>query len=378
MNMNKIYLTVLLLIALSTAYTQTIETGFIVHDGFDREYSLTIPSEYSGNEALPLVLNLHGLGTDGPIQRGYSQFDPVAEANTFFVVYPDGIDEQWDSGFGTGVDDVGFLTNLIDSLAANYNIDMNRVYSTGMSNGGFQSYQLACEISEKIAAIASVTGAYLVTLDLGCNPVHPMPVMEIHGTNDVTVPYTGNFPTYYGALEGVEQWVMRNNCDPTPIITDVPDTNTTDGCTASRYYYGGCDNGADVELYRIDGGGHSWPGSPIPWDVTNYDMNASEVIWEFFNRFTLNGLTTSISSFDNMLELQFAPNPFDSELRVNWETEKMEEISVINLTGQLVYYKTIESQEKELTINSNDWSSGIYMIQVKAEGQTYAYKIIKQ
>ncbi len=375
--MTKLYTTIILCLLALSIQAQTTASGTITHDGGPRTYSLTIPTSYTGNAPLPLVLNLHGIGTDGSIQRGYSQFDPVAEANDFFVVYPNGLDLQWDSGFGTGVDDVGFLSDLIDTLSMAYNIDPNRVYSTGMSNGGFQSYQLACELSDKIAAIASVTGALPVVVNLGCNPTHPMPVMQIHGTADGTVLYLGQWPNYFGALAGVEEWVAKNNCNPTPDITNVPDINTADNCTASRYYYTGCDGGAEVELYRVDGGGHTWPGTPIVIGVTNQDFSASEVIWEFFNRFTLDGLSTAVSSVEDQFSVHLMPNPIADYLNINWTDETVQHISILNVAGKTVYQIRPQNDET-LNISTTDWTPGLYFIQLKTNKGIVSKKVIKQ
>ncbi|MBK9457533.1 MAG: hypothetical protein IPO24_19130 [Bacteroidetes bacterium] len=121
---------------------------------------------------------------------------------------------------GTGVDDVAFLSALIDSLDAEYNIDLNRVYSTGMSNGGFMSHALACELSNRIAAIASVTGSIDKDRMPFCDPQHNTPVMQIHGTADETVPYDGNFE-FLPVDSVVSYWVKQNHCDATPEFTEV-------------------------------------------------------------------------------------------------------------------------------------------------------------
>lgn len=375
--MTKLHTTIILCLLALSIQAQTTASGTITHDGGPRTYSLTIPTSYTGNAPLPLVLNLHGLGFDGLVQRGYSQFDPVAEANDFFVLYPDGLNLQWDSGFGTGVDDVGFLSDLIDTLSIAYNIDQNRVYSTGMSNGGFQSYQLACELSDKIAAIASVTGALPVVVNLGCNPTHPTPVMQIHGTADATVLYLGQWPNYFGALAGVEEWVAKNNCNPTPTITNVPDINMADNCTASRYYYNGCDGGAEVELYRVDGGEHTWPGTPLIIGVTNQDFSASEVIWEFFNRFTLNGLSTAVSSVEDQFSVRLMPNPIADYLNINWTDETVQHISILNVAGKTIY-QTRPQNDETLNISTTDWTPGIYFIQLKTNKGIVSKKVVKQ
>jgi hypothetical protein len=144
------------------------------------------------------VLNFHGYTSNDFEQMWYGDFRPIADTAGFLVVHPMGTvdlvgNTHWNVGWGLStVDDIGFTSALIDSLAAQYNINQDRIYSTGMSNGGFMSYQLACELSDRIAAIASVTGSFNVNQLTTCHPDHQMPVMEIHGTADPTVPYDGN------------------------------------------------------------------------------------------------------------------------------------------------------------------------------------------
>ena len=143
---------------------QTI-TATIEHDGLEREYILYVPAAYSPDEAVPLVLNFHGYTSNATEQMFYGNFRPLANVHNFLIVHPEGTDDDsgnahWNVGWGgSTVDDVGFTAALLDTLEAAYNINTDRIYSTGMSNGGFMSYQLACAMSDRIAAIASVTGS---------------------------------------------------------------------------------------------------------------------------------------------------------------------------------------------------------------------------
>jgi polyhydroxybutyrate depolymerase len=158
-----------------------------------------------------------------------------------------------------------------------------------MSNGGFMSYQLACELSDRIAAIASVTGSMNLGWFNSCNPSHPMPVMEIHGTLDPTVPY--NASSFTESIPNImDFWKNFNNCNSTAIVTNVPNTNTADGCTAEHQIWENGSNGVAVEHYKIIDGEHSWPGALFPNGITNQDINAAEKIWEFFNNYDINGL----------------------------------------------------------------------------------------
>ena len=282
---------------------QTINES-ITHDGSQRDYILYVPASYSSATAVPLVFNFHGYTSNANDQMWYGDFRAISDTAGFIIVHPMGtIDNtgatHWNVGWGgSTADDIGFTSALIDSLSINYNIDANRIYSTGMSNGGFMSYHLACNLSDRIAAIASVTGSMNMGWFNSCNPNHQMPVMEIHGTVDPTVLYTtGSF--HESIPDIMDFWKNFNNCNINPIVTNVPNINIIDGCTAEHQIWENGDNGATVEHYKIINGSHTWPGSNFSSGVTNYDINASLEIWKFFSRYDINGLIGTNVSIDN-------------------------------------------------------------------------------
>ncbi len=283
------------------SFSQQTINGSITHGGLQRDYILYVPSSYSPGTEVPLVLNFHGYTSNATQQMWYGDFRSISDTAGFIIVHPEGTLDNtgithWNVGWGgSSVNDVSFTEALIDSLRSTYSIDNNRIYSTGMSNGGFMSYHLACELSNRIAAIASVTGSMNTGRFSTCNPTHPTPVMEIHGTADSTVLYTAS--SFTESIPDVMNfWANYNNCSTTPLTTNVPNTNTADGCTAEHQIWENGDNGVTVEHYKIIGGEHSWPGAFFQNGVTNYDINASEKIWEFFNKYDVNGVisTTNI------------------------------------------------------------------------------------
>ena len=283
-------------------FCQEVTETSILHDGLDRSYILYVPESYNENSPVPLILNLHGYSMNAGTQMVYSNFYPIADSEGFILVHPEGTYDEngfayWNSAGITEIDDIGFLSALIDTIDANYNINLDRVYSMGMSNGGFMSYTLACEVSNKIAAIASVTGS-MSTLQMStCNPTHSMPVMQIHGTADPTVPYEGN-DTFISAIDDIiAYWVNFNQCNSSAIVNNIPNINTLDLCETEHYIYENGINGSSVELYKIINGGHTWPGALIPLtgNNTNQDFNASEKIWDFFNKYDINGLINTSS-----------------------------------------------------------------------------------
>ncbi|MDQ3191224.1 MAG: dienelactone hydrolase family protein, partial [Bacteroidota bacterium] len=245
-----------------SVHCQTTVKSF-TFEGAVRSYRIFIPSGYNSANEHPLVFNLHGNGSSASQQEPYSGMNLIADTANFIVVYPDGISNTWNSGFNvpynSGTNDVGFISALIDTVSANYNVDMQRVYSCGMSMGGFMSYRLACELHERIAAIASVTGLMSTQLPSNCQQQKQVPVLQIHGTDDTTVPYNGSsWSTSVNST--MDFWVQKNNCPTTPVITNLPDV-VNEGSTVKKYYYGPCNNNSEVVLFRVDSGGHTWPGA---------------------------------------------------------------------------------------------------------------------
>jgi polyhydroxybutyrate depolymerase len=265
---------------------QTINDSINVN-GIYRGFITYIPSIYQPSQSTPLVFNLHGLTSNAWEQMIYGDFRSVADTANFIVVHPQGLlnsmgETHWNLGQST-VDDIGFLNSLYSHLISNYNINLDQVYSTGMSNGGYMSYYLACNMSDKIAAIASVTGAMAPSTQLNCNPTHATPVLEIHGTADANV-------SFNSILNGLEYWRSYNNCNLIADTTVISDFNSEDLSSVEHIVYNNGDNGVTTELFKIINGGHTWPGSSISLGVTNYDIDASEEIWKFFSKYDINGL----------------------------------------------------------------------------------------
>ncbi len=281
-------LTLLLCLPLLGLAQQTIN-GSITHGGLQRDYILYVPATYSAGTAVPLVFNFHGYTSNASQQIWYGSFTEIADTAGFIVIHPEGtLDNSGNTHFNVGwggstVDDIGFTSALIDSISAEYSIDQNRVYSTGMSNGGYFSYHLACNLSVKIAAIASVTGAMSQYTQAICNPSHPTPVMEIHGTADLTVPFND-------IISGLGYWRNYNNCNPIADTTIIPDLVLGDWSTVEHIVFDNGDNGVTTDLFKVINGEHTWPGSNFTMGVTNYDINASVEIWKFFSRYDINGL----------------------------------------------------------------------------------------
>ncbi|UOQ54789.1 extracellular catalytic domain type 1 short-chain-length polyhydroxyalkanoate depolymerase [Hymenobacter cellulosivorans] len=383
-------LVLLLLLLLPAAVrAQSTVTGTIVSGGITREYRLYVPAAYSPGKAVPLLFNLHGYGSNNLEQEAYGDFRPIADTANFLIVHPNGtVDAAGNRNWNTftaptagGVDDVAFLSDLLTSLQARYSIDADRVYSTGMSNGGFMSYELACKLSNRVAAIGSVTGSMVQSRLNACTPQHPVPVMEIHGTADNTVPYNGNI-LFVPIPSVLDYWVRFNGCSPTPVVTAVPNTNTTDGSTAERYVYSGGRNGSVVEHYKILDGGHTWPGAPVSIGVTNRDINASREVWRFLRRYRLSQLSVALSTRPGtgvQSQVNIYPNPAQNIVAVcSAELLSSSQVAATDLLGrsQALTARLIEPGVVEVRIDS--WPAGVYQLRVVHKYGVSYHRLTKQ
>lgn len=288
----------------------TTQGGSLAHDGRTRSYLLHVPANHDKNDSVPLVIALHGgLGSGKRmVELTGGRFNALAERERFVVVYPDGVDRHWNDGRSSvnyrahkeNVDDVGFLTALIDRLARDWNIDRRRVYVTGVSNGAMMAFRLACERADRIAAFAPVAGSLVVELAGRCAPARPVPMLMISNTDDKLVPWNGGDVRYgrrklgriISVPETARRWSALNGCSADPVVTRAPDRDPQDGTRLRRETYRDCRDGAAVVLLAVEGGGHTWPGG------TSYlgerrvgrvsrEIDASDAIWEFFRPFAL-------------------------------------------------------------------------------------------
>lgn len=269
-------------------------------DGQVRSYLVHVPPQYDERQATPLVLAFHGAGTNGPIMALSTGLSGKSDEAGFVVAYPNGTGKAnlflvWNSGGFQGPfadklpDDVKFVDQLLDDLAGVVNVDPQRVYATGLSNGGMMCYRLAAELSQRIAAIAPVAGTLAME---NPRPTRPVPVIHFHGTADELVPFGGpgekspKFLTFNSVEETIRIWAEMDDCPRKAEKTDLPD-RFEDGTTVRRERYGPGKDGAEVILYVIDGGGHTWPGRQWPVPLlgrSTRDIAANDLIWEFFQK----------------------------------------------------------------------------------------------
>ncbi|MGB2956630.1 MAG: PHB depolymerase family esterase [Anaerolineales bacterium] len=271
--------------------------GQITSGGRTRKYLVYVPESYDPAIPAPLVISIHGFVQWPAHQQFMSGWNKLADEHGFLVVYPQGtgFPLRWntrpteDDPESMG-EDLEFFSDLIEHFSRSYNIDHRRIYANGMSNGGGMSHLLACELSEHIAAFGGVAGAYAYPWE-NCNPPRPVPVIAFHGMDDPIVPYLGETTSrndqddFLPVEDWAGKWAEHNACTNIPQITKV-----TSGISQISYL---CDEGdGEVILYRIEGGGHTWPGGeklPV-WiaGYTNQEINASALMWEFFSKHSLN------------------------------------------------------------------------------------------
>ncbi len=258
----------------------------LIHQGITRSYILSYPENIE--DSCPLIINMHGFGGNGSNQSNYSLMDEYALPQGVAVAYPDGLISSWNVGTfwdSNPFDDIDFISSLIDTIATDYNIDLDRVYATGMSNGGYMAYELSCELSHKIAAFGSVTGNFMLNENQICNNQKETPIIHFHGTEDAVVDYYP--PSFDGSLtpmEAMEFWKDINKFDLTQVDTLSGNTNEL---SAHKYEYFRLGSHVKLVHYMIIGGGHDWFGSPY---VSPSVVNASEILVEFFLEYNLQDL----------------------------------------------------------------------------------------
>jgi polyhydroxybutyrate depolymerase len=274
-------------------------------DGHKRSYYVHLPEAYRSKKSLPVVFALHGGGkADGDELAERTGYNDLADREGFIAVYPNGIDSQWNDGRGktfykakdnAKVDDVGFISKVIDHIIHHYKGDPRRIYVMGLSNGGMMTLRLGCELSPRLAAIAPVIANMPKNIAGTCNPDSFLPVLLMNGTKDPFIPWDGGPVTIFGQTFGdvmsteqtVQFWVGRNKCDLDPKTVSLPDVDPSDGSRVRVTTYGSSTGTCDVRLYAVEGGGHNFPGSKTPdrpriLGTKNKDIAGPEIIWRFF------------------------------------------------------------------------------------------------
>ena len=354
----------------SLLHAQTMDT--IKHNGMTRSYMVHVPATYDGESPTPLVVAIHGWQRSPQLMEDHSRLSVKSDSCGFLVVYPKGTGNPlgWNVN-ESGVDDVGFIDCLLDTLQKDYNIDARRIYVTGFSNGSQLTYRIAHMLANRIAAIAPVAGPMLFSSH---TPARAVPVMHFHAKNDNSAPYSGVKPV-------LNYWINNNDCSTEP---DTFFTNA--GATGIRW---AAQNGdADVIHYVTKIGGHSWPGGKTSWATPSQAISATDLMWDFFSAHTLTETSTEVSSQSSLpenfiMEPNF-PNPFNPETRLRYTLPENGPVTlnVYDLLGRHVETLVDEYQsagQHTVRFNGMDKASGIYLYKITFENdsQTGRMSLVK-
>lgn len=370
-------------------FTLLFGKGYAQYDsisvgGISRTYQLHLPPNYDGSEDLPIIIAMHGGFGNGPQLEIQSQLSVKADEENFIVVYPEGVQgflniRTWNAGACCGyaadndVDDVGFIDALLDSLMASYSIDSLRVYATGMSNGGFMSYRLACELSNRIAAIAPVAASMTMS---ECSPFYEVPIIHFHSYLDSNVPYDGGvgsgFSSHYNPpVDSVlNVWASINNCQ-------ITNDTLVDNGEYTHVVWDNCDCTYSIEYYITLDGGHSWPGGQsVLGDLPSEYINANDLMWEFFQQYTLEceQILELIETPTEKQEVKIYPNPTSGKFII--VGKKLRHLTIYNPMGELYLDMEIHPSDM-LNIDLSEETPGSYFLQITfAEDKKEVLKII--
>ena len=285
-------------------YQKDIRRSTLTWGKYKRTYWVHLPPNVRRNKKMPLLFALHGGGgtARGTPKLTYGRFNQLADEKKFIVVYPQAVARQWNDGrkgfkvksWEENIDDVGFLVEIVNILKRKYSIDSKRVFTSGISNGGFMSTRLLCDRSDVFRAGAIVTATISEAYLPKCKPQNKVGVLVMNGTADKIVPYNGGEVRVLRRKRGkvistdryLEFWRKQNGCDSKKTIVNLPDKED-DGTTVSKQTFSKCKKGGDVVLYKIDGGGHTWAGGLEYLNErlvgkTSRDINGCDEVWSFF------------------------------------------------------------------------------------------------
>ncbi|MGB1315058.1 MAG: T9SS type A sorting domain-containing protein [Chitinophagales bacterium] len=388
--MKKIYLIVFIFIS-TYSYAQLTKHSY-VFDGNKREFNIYLPSSYETNkDKLPVVLFLHGMGGN---MNNFSGLKYKAEAEKYIMLVPQALSDPnfgttWHSGAGKlgiypnkNIDDVAFISSLIDTVSKWYNVDQNRIYSTGFSMGGFMTNRLACELNNKIAAFASVAGTIGNEIKNTCKPDKIIPILNIHSTTDKTIPYYNN--EFGIETETFMQFWLKNNNFKGQMDTINMSKISNDGFSTLKYSFkrkGSSIN--ELVFYRLTGPSHN---ESFFNATSDNDFDAIDVIWDFFkkhkNSSEINNSNAEQRIITNINQAKFDvfPNPASQKITLNFESKvELTSVSIANTLGKVIDFKTYEKPINESVFDISDKAPGIYFFQIKdIEGNLTVMRFYKK
>ena len=367
---------------------QTTLSETFLYQGQSRHYLIYLPANYVNNSVNPLIIHFHGYSSNSTIDMNFTKWMPVADTAGFLVVYPDGLTdnsgyEYWNVGWAwePNTDDVSFVSALIDTIHERYNIDENRVYASGFSNGGFMCYMVAAELSNKITAIGSVSGGMTPAIFDTAIPARAIPTIEVHGTSDALVPYNGSNSTFASVNTDtmVRFWAKNNLCSLIADSSVLPNVDTNDGTTVEHFVYPGGTNNAVSELYRIIGGQHlNWPGAGTG---NNGDFSACSVLWNFFKGYTLSDFI-GIAPLETTKQLfSIFPQPASDHLTISLQdlpnVSAQLSITVFSTLGKPVLKYDLNGHPGQFQLDLKSLPAGLYLLEVNDGNNSSIRSLIK-
>ena len=370
---------IILIFSQNISYSQ-VETGSFEFDGHTRGYAVFLPQNYQSY--MPVVFNFHGLGGVNQIHMNHTGMNNHADTSDFIVVYPQGINNNWNFGsviHPVYIDDIGFISALIDTLDAHYNIDMARIYCSGFSIGAGMTNRLAAELTHRIAAVAPIAGN-MIDIALTWNPIRPIPVLDMHGTADWILNYNGA-SNYWSVEDSYNFWIQNSNCSLLADTILLPNLDTTDNSTVEKISWTDCSNNSSVVHYKIINGEHTWPGSALNQvgAITNRDINANVEIWNFFKNYE-NPLvdmawSKTVEVFPGYLDPQgdtlfvkaYITNPENHPVSVSAKIDGTE----VSFSDSLLLYD--DGNHFDVNPNDNIWGNAKVLSGLAAD--TYAVEI---
>jgi len=380
--MKRTFIILMFCFIVNSINAQTNLIDSVQHQGFWRTYKIHVPQSYNPSAAHPLVIVLHGGGHNADTIEYMTNFNEKADSANFIVVYPNGkkfFIQTWNAGTCCGgavtnnIDDVGFIVKMINDIRNNYNIDSTRIYATGASNGGMLAYRLACERPDLFAAIAPV--ATTMVTNSACSPSSVVSVLHIHSLIDTHVPYYGGYGSGYAnvympPVDSITNvWAMNDSC--TGSLDTVYNSN---GAIGKKWF--NCSSCSEVLIYTTTDGGHSWPGGnqTTNGDPPSNQLNATDLIWDFFSQHYLNCSETSVFNNKNTgNNIKVFPNPTNSMINIQFSNQPIHySATIYNMLGKKITYFENTNQ-----ININKLNNGVYLLEIKTDEERKMIKIIK-
>ncbi|MFC1541443.1 T9SS type A sorting domain-containing protein [Candidatus Latescibacterota bacterium] len=328
--------------------------GNFMLNGYERKYLVYLPKSYTNTSNMPVVIHLHknlemtfGSGENAWIWHGKK----VADEYGYIYVFPDADRRNYGLWRLDGLEDVEFIDALIDTLNSNYSIDLKRIYVVGVQYGGHFCFKLACQLSDRIAAIAPVAGLMPTALQNDCYPLRPVPIIMMNGTDDTFVPYEGKEPAegrrgFLSAEESIKYWANINACTECDTLS-LPDIDIWDHSTVEKITYSKGDANSSAVLYKVINGGHAFPGVEFIghqffYGICNRDINGDVEIWNFFKDYELPDDVIHVESDSNSPSgfslSQNYPNPFNTATTIEYSVPCVcrSSLNFYNASGQLV------------------------------------------